>query len=69
MVALERRRSMLLVAAILAVCLSFGFSFTGTNIVWFWVEVPWFAAALVAAGAVLAATYLVLQRRSKRRRS
>lgn len=68
MVAVERRRSMLLVGAILAVCLSFGFSFTDTDVVWFWVEAPWFAAAVVTLGAVLAATYVVLQRRSKRRR-
>jgi len=67
--AVERRRSMLLVGAILAVCLSFGFSFTGTGMVWFWAEVPWFGAVLVVLGAVLAATYLVLQRRSKRRLS
>ena len=60
---------MLLVGAILAMCLSFGFSFTGTDVVWFWAEVPWFGVVLVVLGALLATIYLVLQRRSKRRLS
>lgn len=60
---------MLLVGAILAICLSRGFSFTDTGVLWFWAEVPWFAAALVALGTVLATTCLILQRRSKLLRS
>ena len=67
--AVDRRRSLLLVGAILTVCLSFGFSFTDGGAVWFWTEVPWFGGVLVLLGAVLTGVYLVLRRRSKRRLS
>lgn len=69
MTAVDRRRSLLLVGAILTVCLSFGFSFTDGGAVWFWTEVPWFGGVLVLLGAVLTGVYLVLRRRSKRRLS
>ncbi|MFC7458376.1 hypothetical protein ACFQS2_14405 [Brachybacterium sp. GCM10030267] len=64
----SRPGGLLLVAAIISICLSFGFSVDRTGLRWFWTETPWVAPGLVLLGVVLGALYVLMRGRAARRR-
>ena len=61
-----RGRSMLLVAAILALLLAMGFNFSDAGISWFWTAVPLVGAGLLMLSVLLAASHVLLRSRSGR---
>ncbi|MGM7665501.1 hypothetical protein [Microbacterium sp. A93] len=61
-----RGRSMLLVAAILALLLSVGFNFSETGISWFWTAAPLVGAGLLVLSGLLGVSYVLLGSRSVR---
>ena len=61
-----RNRSLLLVAAILALLLAVGFTVSNAGIRWFWMDAPWIGAILMALAIALGIGHFVLRSRRGR---